>query len=462
MTGHVFHPSFLREYDARGIVGETLSEADALALGLAFGTVLMRGGRGSAAVGRDGRLSSPGLEAALVEGLSAAGVAVTRIGLGPTPMLYFAMYHLGLDGGVMVTGSHNPPDYNGFKMVLQGEAFFGAHIRALGPLAAAGDFAAGKGAVSEAAVEDAYVARLAGEAGDGPGLRVGWDAGNGSAGRVMARLTARLPGEHFLLNEEIDGTFPAHHPDPTVPENLVQLVDLVRREGLDLGIALDGDGDRLGAVDGEGDVLWADQLLILLARDLLAERPGAGVIADVKASQALFDAVAEAGGRPEMWKTGHTLIKSRMAETGTPLAGEMSGHIFFADRWYGFDDGLYAALRLLKALERSGLTLAEFRRSLPVWINTPELRFPCPETRKFAVPGEVAGRLAAAGADVNATDGVRVATEDGWWLLRASNTQDALVARCEAHAGAGEAGLDRLKAALAAELRASGVEPPAI
>lgn len=462
MTGHSFHATFLREYDARGIVGETLFERDARALGRAFGTILARGGRQSAAVGHDGRSSSPGLEAALVEGLAAAGIGVTRIGLGPTPMLYFAMYHLGLDAGVMVTGSHNPPDYNGFKMAIAGEAFFGERIRALGPLAAAGDFAAGRGRVAEAAVEDAYVARLAEEAGGEPGLRVGWDAGNGSAGRVMARLAARLPGAHFLLNETIDGTFPAHHPDPTVPENLVQLAELVRRERLDLGIALDGDGDRIGAVDGEGEVLWADQLLILLARDLLAERPGARVIADVKASQALFDAVAEAGGLPEMWKTGHTLIKSRMAETGAPLAGEMSGHIFFADRWYGFDDGLYAALRLLAALERSGLTLAEFRRSLPVWINTPELRFPCPEARKFEVPAEVARRLAAAGTDVNATDGVRVATEDGWWLLRASNTQDALVARCEAHAGAGEAGLGRLKAALAAELRASGVEPPEI
>ncbi len=462
MSGHLFHPSFLREYDARGVVGETLDEADARALGRAFGTVLARSGRRRAAVGYDGRLSSPALEAALVEGLAAAGVDVVRIGLGPTPMLYFAIYHLGLAAGVMVTGSHNPPAYNGFKMMLPGEAFFGARIRALGPLAAAGDFAAGKGAVSEAAVEDAYVARLADEAGEGPGLRVGWDAGNGAAGRVMARLTARLPGRHMLLNETIDGTFPAHHPDPTVPENLTQLVDLVRREDLDLGVAFDGDGDRIGAVDSDGEVLWADQLLILLARDLLAERPGAGVIADVKASQALFDAVADAGGQPEMWKTGHALIKGRMAETGALLAGEMSGHIFFADRWYGFDDGLYAALRLLKALERSGLTLAEFRRALPVWINTPELRFPCPEARKFEVPAEVSRRLADAGADVNAIDGVRVATEDGWWLLRASNTQDALVARCEAHAEAGEAGLDRLKAALAAALSASGVEPPEI
>ncbi len=460
MSRHVFHPTFLREYDARGIVGETLGEADALALGRAFGTVMARSGRRRSALGYDGRLSSPALEAAVAQGLASAGIDVVRIGLGPTPMLYFALYHLGLDAGVMVTGSHNPPAYNGFKMVLAGEAFFGPRIRALGPLAAAGAFVVGSGAISESLVEDAYVARLAEEARDGPEFRVGWDAGNGAAGRVLTRLAAQLPGHHRLLNEEIDGTFPAHHPDPTVPENLAQLAELVRREGLDLGIALDGDGDRIGALDGEGAVLWADQLLILLARDLLADRPGARIIADVKASQALFDAVAEAGGQPEMWKTGHALIKSRMTETGAPLAGEMSGHIFFADRWYGFDDGLYAALRLMKALARAGLSLADFRRALPVWINTPELRFPCPEARKFEVTEEVAQRLATAGADVDATDGVRVATKDGWWLLRASNTQDALVARCEAHAKAGEAGLDRLKVALAAALRASGVEPP--
>ena len=460
MTGHVFHPTFLREYDARGIVGETLHEADARALGRAFGTVLARGRRKSAAVGYDGRLSSPGLEAALVDGLSAAGIAVTRIGLGPTPMLYFAMHHLGLDAGVMVTGSHNPPDYNGFKLMIGAQAFAGSRLQALGSLAAAAGFAGGRGAVLEAAVEDAYVARLAEEGCDGPQLRVGWDAGNGAAGRVMARLAAGLPGQHILLNEKIDGNFPAHHPDPVDPENLVQLAELVKRERLDLGIAFDGDGDRIGAVDGEGEVLWADQILILLSRDVLAERPGASIVADVKTTQALFDMVAEAGGRAEMWKTGRTEIKQRMDETGAPLAGEMSGHIFFADRWFGFDDGLYAALRLLKALERSGASLADFRRSLPVWINTPELRFPCPEARKFEVPAVAARRLSAAGAEVNAIDGVRVATEDGWWLLRASNTQDALVARCEAHAGAGQAGLDRLKAALTAELRASGVEPP--
>ena len=462
MTGHRFHPSFLREYDARGTVGETLCEADARALGRAFGTVLRRGEGRRCAVGRDGRVSSPALEAALVEGLAETGVDVVRVGVGPTPMLYYAVHRLGLDGGVMVTGSHNPPSHNGFKMMLGERPFFGADIRRLGPLAAAGEFEEGRGAVEEREMEADYLARLLVEAEGLPAFAVGWDAGNGAAGRIMAGLASRLPGRHLLLNERIDGTFPAHHPDPTVPENLAELIALVRREKLDLGIAFDGDGDRIGAVDGEGEIVWADQLLVLLARDLLAERPGATVIADVKASQGLFDEVAAAGGRPEMWKTGHSLIKSRMAETGAPLAGEMSGHLFFADRWYGFDDGLYAALRLLGALARSGATLAEFRRSLPVWINTPELRFPCPEERKFAVPEEVARRLAAAGAEVDITDGVRAASEDGWWLLRASNTQDMLVARCEARAAAGEAGLARLKAALAAELRASGVEPPEI
>ena len=457
MSPHRFDPSFLREYDARGVVGRTLGEDDARALGRAFATVVSRSGGRRIAVGRDGRLSSPPLEAALVEGVRAAGVDVVRIGMGPTPMLYFAVHDLDLDGGIMVTGSHNPPDYNGFKMMLGKAAFFGDEIRALGMMAAAGDFASGRGGAECAEVAEAYVERLLAGHGAPNGRRVGWDAGNGAAGEIMVRLTARLPGEHHLLNETVDGTFPAHHPDPTVPANLEQLGTLVRGEGLDLGIAFDGDGDRIGVVDGAGGILWADQLLVLLARDLLAERPGATVIADVKASQAFFDAVSAAGGNPLMWRTGHSLIKSRMAELGAPLAGEMSGHIFYADKYYGFDDGLYVAVRLLDILARSGESLEDFRAGLPAWVNTPELRFPCPEDRKFAVPGEVAARLAGSGVRVDTTDGVRVAGPDGWWLLRASNTQDVLVARCEARDAAG---LDRLKAVLAGQIEASGLRSP--
>ena len=417
---HRFDPTVLREYDIRGIVGDTLSEDDARAIGQAFGTLVRRDGGSRVCVGRDGRASSPAMEAALVAGLTATGVDVQRVGLGPTPMLYFAVWHTGADGGIMVTGSHNPPDYNGFKMMIGHRAFWGDDIRGLGRMAAAGDYESGAGNATDLPILDSYVDRLVADwRGDRP-LRVAWDAGNGAAGQAMAMLTARLPGEHILLNEEIDGTFPNHHPDPTVPENLEQLRQTVLREGCDAGIAFDGDGDRIGAIDAEGEIIWADQFLIALARDVLEENPGATIIADVKASQVLFDRVAEMGGRPLMHKTGHSLIKAKMAETGAPLAGEMSGHIFFADRYYGYDDALYAAVRLLGPISCGKPGLAELRRGLPDVVNTPELRFPCAEDRKFAVVGEVRARLAADGAEFDDIDGVRVREGDGWWLLRAS------------------------------------------
>jgi phosphomannomutase len=306
-------------------------------------------------------------------------------------------------------------------------------------------------------VFDAYVERLVRDYDGTRELTAAWDAGNGAVGEAMVALVRRLPGRHHMLNETVDGTFPAHHPDPTVPENLKQLQETVHAEACDLGFAFDGDGDRIGALDGRGRILWGDQLMVLIARDILKERPGATIIADVKASRVLFDEVARLGGRPLMWKTGHSLIKAKMAEEGAPFAGEMSAHLFFADRYYGYDDALYAAVRILSAVSRSGESLADFRDSLPALVNTPEIRFPCPEDRKFQVIDEVRERLAESGAEVTAIDGVRVATEDGWWLLRASNTQDVLVARCEA---GDEAGLERLKGLLVEQLRKSGLEPP--
>ncbi len=456
-TGHRFDPTILREYDVRGIVGETLSSDDAEALGRAFGTMARRRGGGRIAVGYDGRISSPEMADALCRGLRKSGIDVYRVGRGPTPMLYYATYELEVDGGVMVTGSHNPPDYNGFKMSLQKRAFFGDDIQELGKIAAAGDFEAGEGADEERRVFDSYVERLIRDYHGERDLKVAWDAGNGAAGEAMAALTARLPGRHILLNETIDGTFPSHHPDPTVEKNLVQLKAAVAAEGCDLGIAFDGDGDRIGAVDGQGRVLWGDQIMLFLARDMLARQPGATIIADVKASQVLFDELARAGGKPIMWKTGHSLIKSKMAEEGAIFAGEMSAHLFFADRYYGYDDALYAAVRMLDVISRTGESLADYRDSLPPVVNTPEIRFPCAEDRKAPVIREVRERLQAEGAEVNDIDGVRVRTADGWWLLRASNTQDVLVARCEA---ADEAGLERLKAAVAAQLEASGLAAP--
>jgi phosphomannomutase len=457
---HIFHPTTLREYDIRGIIGETLGEADAYAIGRSFATMLGRAGGKKIAVGYDGRLSSPMLEAALIRGITESGLDAVSVGLGPTPMLYYAEAVMeDVDGGIQITGSHNPANYNGFKMVFQGRPFFGSDIQELGRIAAAGDWttvgeAGGEGAASTADIIDQYVARIA-QAAPPEGYRIGWDAGNGAAGPVIERLVKMLPGEHHLLFVDVDGQFPNHHPDPTDEANLADLKQLVAEKNLDFGLAFDGDGDRIGAIDGQGRVIWGDQLLQIYAEDVLAEVPGATIIADVKASQALYDRIAALGGKPLMWKTGHSLIKSKMKEVGSPLAGEMSGHVFFKHEYYGFDDAIYAAVRLIRASAKLGKSVTQLRSEMPEMINTPEMRFQVDEARKFAVVDEVLARLSADGADVNATDGARVNTADGWWLLRASNTQDVLVARAEASS---EAGLNRLMAQIDAQLAASGLE----
>ena len=451
---HIFHPTLLREYDIRGVVGDTLSDADAYAIGRSFATLVRRAGGKRVAVGYDGRLSSPMLADALIKGINASGIDALNVGLGPTPMLYYAASTEDVDGGIQITGSHNPPDYNGFKFVMQGHPFYGADILAVGEMAAAGDWDAGEGTAESIDIIDAYVDRLV-EGFAGKAFRVGWDAGNGAAGTVIEKLTARLPGEHHLLFTDIDGHFPNHHPDPTEEKNLADLRKLVAEKSLDFGVAFDGDGDRIGAIDGEGRVIWGDQLLQIYAAAVLDDLPGATIIADVTASQALFDRVAELGGKPLMWKTGHSLIKAKMKETGSPLAGEMSGHIFFADRYYGYDDAPYAAVRLIEAATKLGQSVTELRGNMAPMINTPEMRFQVDEVRKFAIVDEVLDRLAASGAQVDRTDGARVLTDDGWWLLRASNTQDVLVARAEAK---DEAALARLLAAIDEQLALSGIE----
>ena len=451
---HQFDRTSLREYDIRGIVGKTLGTADATAIGRGYATRVRRAGGTRVAVGYDGRTTSVELEAALVEGLTASGVDVVRIGMGPTPMLYYAEATLEVDGGIQITGSHNPAEYNGFKMVLQHRPFFGDDIQDLARLAATGDWETGAGTVDAADVMDDYVGRLmAGYAGGA--YRIGWDAGNGAAGPVIEKLVKLLPGEHHLLFTDVDGNFPNHHPDPTEEKNLADLKRLVADKQLDFGLAFDGDGDRIGAIDGQGRVIWGDQLLSILAEPILRELPGATIIADVKASQALFDRVAELGGAPLMWKTGHSLIKTKMRETNAPLAGEMSGHIFFAHDYYGFDDAQYAAVRLIRAVHMIGKSMTEIRGAMPALVNTPEMRFQVDESRKFAVIDEVLARLEAEGAQVDRTDGARVSTPDGWWLLRASNTQDVLVARAEART---EEGRDRLLAMIDAQLAASGLQ----
>ncbi|WP_299195384.1 phosphoglucomutase/phosphomannomutase PgmG [uncultured Erythrobacter sp.] len=473
---HNFDPTVLREYDIRGIIGETLGADDARAIGRGFGTLLRRaeaeaGAEGvpTVAVGYDGRVSSPMLEHALVEGLTASGCNVLRIGMGATPMLYFAeASREDVQGGIQITGSHNPPNYNGFKMVFQGRPFFGADIQLLGQIGATGDWEDGAGSTASLDILGEYVERmLEGLAGIDSAalsdLKVGWDAGNGAAGPALEALAARLPGEHHLLFTEVDGHFPNHHPDPTVEENLADLRALVAEKRLDFGVAFDGDGDRIGAIDGEGRVIWGDQLLMIYAEDLLSgaesKYAGATIIADVKASRALFDHVTAHGGKPLMWKTGHSLIKSKMKETASPLAGEMSGHVFFADTYYGFDDALYAGVRLLAASARLGKSVTQLRSDMPDMLNTPEMRFQVDEARKFAAIAEVSERLTTNPGpeveEVNATDGVRVNTKDGWWLLRASNTQDVLVARAESET---PEGLERLLAQIDEQLALSGLE----
>ena len=455
MKAHSFHPTILREYDIRGVVGTTLTEADAQAIGRSFATMLRRAGGKTVAVGYDGRLSSPMLEAALIDGLTESGADVVRIGLGPTPMLYYAEAELpGVDGGIQITGSHNPANHNGFKMVQAHAPVCGAAIRHLGDLAAMGNWETGQGSVRDVCVFDAYVDRLLRDF-RGAAYRIGWDAGNGAGGEVIAALVKRLPGEHHLLFTDIDGHFPNHHPDPTIEANLDDLRRLVVDKKLDFGLAFDGDADRLAAVDGEGRTLRGDQLLSIMVETVLKAEPGAAVVADVKTSQSLFDKVASMGGTPVMWKTGHSLIKQKMREIGARLGGEMTGHFFFADRWYGFDDGIYSALRLIEAVDAQGGSLTALHDALPTFVSTPELRFPVDESRKFAVIEEVLARLEAEGADVNRTDGARVTTPDGWWLLRASNTGAELVARAEAK---DQAGLDRLLAQIDAQLAASGLE----
>ena len=461
---HSFDPTILREYDIRGVIGETLSEEDARAIGRTFGAMLREAGGSRVAVGYDGRVSSPMLETALVDGLTTSGCDVVRIGMGATPMLYYAESSTqDIDGGIQITGSHNPANYNGFKMVFQGRPFFGADIVTLGKRSAAGEWGDGTAPVGTSAqreILNEYVTRML-KAIEGmdvsalEGLKIGWDAGNGAAGPALELMTEQLPGEHHLLFTEVDGNFPNHHPDPTVEANLADLRALVAEKNLDFGVAFDGDGDRIGAIDGEGRVIWGDQLLMIYAEDLLTRMPGATIIADVKASRALFNLVEDKGGAPIMWKTGHSLIKSKMKETGSPLAGEMSGHVFFADEYYGFDDALYAGLRLITASARLGQSVTDLRGAMPDMHNTPEMRFQVDESRKFAAIDEVKARLADSPDEVNSTDGVRVTNADGWWLLRASNTQDVLVARAESE---NAEGLARLVAQIDEQLQLSGLE----
>ena len=461
---HQFDRSILREYDIRGIMGQSLRDSDAYAVGRSFGTVVRSKGGKIVAVGYDGRVSSPQLEQAVVHGLHAAGVSTIRIGMGPTPMLYYAVHELPVDGGIQITGSHNPGNHNGFKLMLGRHSFFGESIQKLATIAETGAWQAiaEKGSSESRSVESNYIERLLRDLSFGREMVCVWDCGNGATGNIVRKLVTELPGQHHLLFAEVDGQFPNHHPDPTEPKNMIDLQQAVARLGADVGFAFDGDGDRIGMVDHQGKILWGDQILALLAAPILARHPGATVIADIKASQGLFDEIARLGGTPLMWRTGHSLIKAKLKETGAPLAGEMSGHIFIADNFYGFDDAIFVALRMLELLSHASAPLSELTAQLPQWLNTPELRFDCSDQRKFEIISEVKQRLKSqmtqgAKFELNEIDGVRLTTADGWWLLRASNTQAVLVARAEGHS---PHGLEALIQQLRDELKQSGIECP--
>ena len=430
---HKFDPSVLREYDIRGIINDTLTTNDAHAVGAIFGSVLNKNDGHSVVVGRDGRHSSLEIEKNLIEGLISQGLKVFKIGLCPTPQLYFGVHHLRADGGIMITGSHNPPDYNGFKMMLGHGPFFGQDIKDMAKTPYNRTKIIEGGQQIQLDIQDAYLHRVLEGLRLDTKLSIVWDCGNGVAGPVIDKLSKSLSGEHEVLFADVDGNFPNHHPDPTIEKNLETLITRVKKRNADLGIAFDGDGDRIGVIDDLGKILWGDQLLAILAEDVLLEQPGSTIIGDVKASQGLFDRITALGGKPLMWKTGHSLIKNKMKEVNAPLAGEMSGHIFFNDRYFGFDDAIYAAIRLIDVVNRQGKKLSTIRSALPSVINTPELRLPCEGKNKFSMIEQVKEILREyKDVEVCDIDGVRVSSKYGWWLIRASNTQEIIVARCEA------------------------------
>jgi len=445
-----------RQYDIRGIVDRDLTAEAAHGIGVAYAALMTeRGITGPIAVGRDNRPSGRALRDALVAALTSSGVDVIDVGVVPTPVLYWSLHHVGVVGGIQITGSHNPPEYNGFKLTLGKGTLHGDDIQRLRVLAAGEPRGGRVGTLREESVIERYIDDVVRRIGPlSRPIRAVWDCGNGAGALVASRLFAQLGLEGRGLFCESDGTFPNHHPDPTVPENLEDLIAAVRADGAEIGIAFDGDADRIGVVDATGEIVWGDRLLILYARDVLARTgPGQPIIFDVKCSQALPHAIEQAGGRPIMWKTGHSLIKEKMKETGAPIAGEMSGHMFFTEGFYGHDDALYGAARLLRILADGGRTVRELLSDVPAFVATPEIRIDCPDELKFGIV-ERAVQHFRAKYDVIDVDGVRVLFGDGWGLIRASNTQPVIVARYEARTP------DRL-AAIRAELegflRAEGV-----
>jgi len=425
------NPQIFREYDIRGVVNKDLTPDIVRSLGQGFGTHMAQSDRRELVVGRDGRLSSEAFEEALIEGLISTGCNVVNIGLCPTPIYYFSLFHLDKDGGMVVTGSHNPPEFNGFKVSVGKSTIFGEEIQNLRRLIEKGEFAAGKGNLSKAEIIRPYQDHLKKNIHIEKKLKVVIDAGNGTAGVVAGPLLRDLGCELEELYCEVDGRFPNHFPDPTIPENLRVLMDRVKKTRADVGIGYDGDADRIGVVDDRGNIIWGDQLMILFSREILKGKKGATFVAEVKCSQNLFDDIQKHGGKAMMWKTGHSLIKEKMRKEKAALGGEMSGHIFFADRYFGYDDAIYASCRLMELLSKTDKKLSQLLSDVPKTFITPEIRVDCSDEIKFKVVESVKEALRR-DYPVIAVDGVRVKLEDGWGLVRASNTQPALVLRFEA------------------------------
>jgi phosphomannomutase/phosphoglucomutase len=449
--------AIFREYDIRGIAGKDLTEEVATAVAGAYAAFLAeKGVKGALAVGRDNRPSGEGLHRALVGGLLASGVDVVDVGVVPTPLAYWSQHNLAVVGGIQITGSHNPPEYNGFKLGLGTSSIYGADIQHIYELALAGKFPRGNGTLRGEQVIDRYIDDIAARVGKlRRALKVVIDCGNGAGALVAPKLFPKLGIKPRYLFCESDGTFPNHHPDPTVPKNLEALIAAVKQDQADIGIAFDGDADRIGVIDHTGEIIWGDYLLIIYARDALARTgKGQSIVFDVKASQALPETIEKAGGIPVMWKTGHSLIEEKMHQTHAPVAGEMSGHMFFAEGFYGFDDALYGAARLLRIVAESGKTVRDLLADVPRFVSTPEIRLDCPDDKKFGIVEE-AQKYFGAKYKVNTVDGARVLFGDGWGLIRASNTQPVLVMRFEART---KEQLEKIQSEMQGWLRSKGVK----
>lgn len=448
---HIF-----REYDIRGIYPDELNEDSVRLLGRAFGTYYSRNSAKKITLGRDCRLSSPDISRWLMQGLLESGMNVVDLGIVATPIVYFSLHMLEVDGGVQITGSHNPPEFNGFKICLGHETIYGDEIQKIRKICEAEDFVAGRGNAEKFEIINRYAEYIVNNIKPGPyRKKVVIDGGNGTACQVAVDIYSKLGFDVIPVFCEPDGRFPNHHPDPTIPDNLTQLIGKVKEEKADLGIAFDGDGDRIGVVDHEGEIIWGDQLMIIFSRDLLRKYRGGKIIGEVKCSQLLYDDIEKNGGEPIMWKTGHSLIKDKMKEERALLAGEMSGHLFFAERYFGYDDAIYAGARLLEIHSRGQGNIKDLLSGIPKMLNTPEIRIDCPDEKKFEVVADIATEFKKEGYKVIDVDGARVIFENGWGLVRASNTQPVLVLRFEA---GDEKGLERVQSIFTEKLQKKGIK----